>query len=557
MEDLEKLNRNLTIYSDLIDKTNSFINNLDKSGGTYFFRDLKGFFPMFSSFPDDGVVDIDMLRSLKKKLEAKRNEIDSEIMRIKVQSIKSKRDEIPLQVSSVDTISGVKKSVVSNNNQVSRESEVKYLPEEVLDLRNIKSSYDIQKKLNSLGTDIKKYKKAIINNSVDLENIDFHGLDVDYFYCEEFRSLGGVVLSYFSNVGTLNILSSNLEELHVRNCSVKCLKIAQNVKELSLENVSNLENLELPPNLEELYVFNCNIKGLRIPQSVERLWLSNVSDIEKLELPSNLEEFVVSECSVKGLKIPQSVKELSLENLKDFENSELSSNLDDNCTIKGLKIPRNVMKLSLENVSDIENLELLSNLEELYIDSCDIKGLKMPQSVKELTLSNVSNLEDLELPLNLNILDLWDSSVKSLKIPQDVKELFLNYVNNLEDLELPLNLEELYVDNCDVNGLKIPSNLKRISLYNVKGLDLKILESISLNVEIEYRGYDDNIRRYLNDRKKNIANDSITNQLEPVSESSQIVDSELVEKIEKKKKSKSFIVKLFQGITRNQGKNRK
>ena len=301
MEDLEKLNRDLTIYSDLIDKTNRFINNLD-TGGTYFIRDLKGAFPMFSSFPDDGVVDIDTLMSLRKGLEAKMDKINSEIRRIKVQCIKSKRDEILLQVSSVDTESSVKKSVVSNNNQVSGESEVKYLPEEVLDLRNIKYCDEIQKYLSNLGADINKYKKVIIEPADRLSGIDFHGLDVD-LNLESFFSFN---LCNNYNVGQMNILSSNLKTLHVEWCSGKDLKIPQSVKNLVLNHVSNLEDLELPPNLEYLKVNWCSVKGLKRPQSVKELVLNHVSNLEDLKLPSNLEVLKLWDSSVKGLEILQS-----------------------------------------------------------------------------------------------------------------------------------------------------------------------------------------------------------------------------------------------------------
>ena len=993
MEDLEKLNRNLTIYSDLIDKTNRFINNLD-TDGTYFIRDLKDSFPLFSSFPDDGVVDIDTLISLRKWLEAKKDKIDSEIMRIKVQSIKSKRDEIPLQVSSVNPDSSVKKSVVSNNNQVSRESEVKYLPEEVLNLGNLKRCEYVHEYLNSLGSDIKKYKKVIIKTVDGLKNIDFHGLDVDFFHCNEFRSLDGVYLGCFSNVGLLNISSSNLKNLYLEGCSLKDFKIPQSVKDLTLDNVKDIENLELPSNLEELCVWTCSVKGLKIPQSVKELSLYEVSDIENLKLPLNLEYLKVRDCSVKGLEIPQSVKKLDLDSVSDIENLELPSNLeelkvrdcsvkeleipqsvkkldlfevsvlqyldlssnqglilevwscsdedlkilesiplnveidyrgDDNdikeyldvrkkrieannfelanisgeildlrnlksseyvseylnslgtdikkykkvvietvdwladidfhgldvdfhcedfhvlsfcfvsnvgqfnilssnlydlgfhdCSVKGIRIPQSVKRLDLENVSnlenlelpsnleelhlsgrnlkirkipanvknlnlysmfdfenselpsnlntltlwnssvkglkipqgvkmlsllnvrdlenlelplnlenlevkccsvkglkilqsvkrlslyevsDIENLELLSNLEYLKVQNCSVKGLKIPQSVKELNLYSVSDLEYLDLSLNLeylnieycsakdlkmlesiplnveidyrgddndikkyladreeairaNISELFinseelldlrnigsceyvrnylnslgtdikkykkvfiktidglknidfhglnvdfycmysDShlsfeniynvgqmniffsnlenlevkccSVKGLKIPQSVKKLILDSVSNIENLKLPSNLEELKLENCSVKGLIFSSSLERIIFHDVKDLDLRILESIPLNVEIDYRGDDNDIKKYLDDRKEIIiANNSITSQLESVSEpevvfeSSQIADSVLAENIEKKKKSKSFIVKLFQGITRNQGKNKK
>ena len=534
MEDLEKLNRNLSIYSDLIDKTNRFINNLDKSGGTYFIRDLKDSFPTFSSFPDDGVVDIDTLKSLRKWLEAKRDKIDSEIMRIKVQSIKSKRDEIPLQVSSVDPDSSVEKSVVSNNNQVSGETKVKYLPEEVLDLRGIKSSNDIKKYLSNLGADINKYKKVIISNSGYLERIDFHGLDVD-FYC--MHSDSNLVFSRsFLNVGRLNILSSNLIHLFVCDCSLKSLNIPQSVKYLSLSGIRNIKNFELSPYLEVFDVYDCNIKGLKIPQSVKELYLRNVNDIENLELPQNLEKLSVEECSLKDLKIPQSVKELCLRNVSDIENLELPSNLEKlsvvGCSLKDLKILQSVKELFLADVSYIGNLELPSNLEKLSVVECSLKDLKIPQSVKELCLAAVSDIENLELLSNLEKLSVEGCSLKDLKIPASVKLLSLTKISDIENLELLLNLEKLYMDNCNIKTLRIPSNLKKIILFDVNDLDLGILESIPLNVEIDYEGDDNNIKKYFEDR-------------------------ELAGKINKKKKGGSFTVKLFQDIIKNHGKNKK
>ena len=319
-------------------------------------------------------------------------------------------------LSKFDTlpISKIKKLDLSNNSI------------EDIKLTNMKDILSLRLKNNKL-------KEVNLKNNLKLEELDISFNDIKE-------------LSYFSNLTSLDIENTNIEDVIV-NKELKRVNIAST----KFKNIDFIKNLE---NLEDLNIANTNISILDLSKYTNLKTL-NISDtyLDKLNIKDNL--------FLQILKASKAhIKNIDLNSNKDLEIIDLSNNKIEEIDLKSLI---NLKKLNLSN-NKLKTIDLNKNknLISLFLNSNEL--IELDTSIfKDLEILEVgnNNIEKIDLKNNPNLIKLNISSTKIKDINVDnLKNLKSLNISNLNIKEVkPFNIEEVDYSHNSITNMSIFKDL--------------------------------------------------------------------------------------------------
>lgn len=330
-------------------------------------------------------------------------------------------------------------------------------------------------------------------------------------------------LSLNLNILSYPFLSSNLRELYLWNNGVREYTLKQYLKrspvyltrlDLTANELSSLEGINLPPTLEEFIISANNIVSLegpnyseavnlkvldvsvnaitsldpvRLPPSLATLHLSynTISTID-IVLPENLKVLNLSQNllhSIDHIFLPDSLEELYVKenSFKTFETDyfaanynlkllDLSENHIDDLDDLGT-LPDSLQELILDNneidYNDLNNI-FTKDLRKLSMISTGLIALndyKFPQMLRELNLSKneISEIRDVVFGDTKLSLDLSGNKLTQFNLPPDNLQLACvtslnlsdnSFLNGFRDICLPFNLTRLFLSDIRLQTLE-------------------------------------------------------------------------------------------------------
>lgn len=311
------------------------------------------------------------------------------------------------------------------------------------------------------------YLKKLVIEKSNISSLDFVIDNLDYFKTDDYTEYENEFLESASHIGTLAISSTknlkidlpaceidelildyciDIEEINIKNSSVKSIKI---VRETNLDFLANFPNLEVLTlacwTKKPLKVDNLPIKNLTIDAAILELTISNLPNIENLNLencyqvqPFDLKKF----CNLKSLKM----KSLHFSNVETFPLLDLS----DLQYLKSIYLAD--VKFNSINVSNCRNLQKVS-LDTLLISL----NLTNCFSLNQLNLANMPDTiigrperED----LTINILQI-EKEIKTIRNIDALTREQAEYIVNTIELQNYLLIDDEHVLTVLRQALKL------------------------------------------------------------------------------------------------------
>ena len=281
---------------------------------------------------------------------------------------------------------------------------------------------------------------------------------------------------------------------------------AVRVIDLSNQNLTQIQGLDVFPNLNDLNISNnkiTDISNLSTLKNLNFIDFSGNKDITGWKNLTNVYSITARNCNIKDLSGIENIKELTYLDLsenKELVNLQLINqvtNLDslvlENCDLNDISFLNNQNIITLD-ISDNKNI---SNYSVLFSNCTNIQELKIKNNgITDISKLNLSDLNLYGLDLSYNTgLSNFDKlpkvsklvlsncnlgNVESLKEMDSINELDISY-NNINDISPLNNLINLY--NLNVEGnTNISGNLKDTQINELN------INNCNLNNDFDYFG---------------------------------------------------------------------
>ncbi|KAI5950786.1 hypothetical protein KGF54_003860 [Candida jiufengensis] len=313
--------------------------------------------------------------------------------------------------------------------------------------------------------------------------------------------------------------------------------IPHSLRELTLDDINDLNSIKYPLSLRSLSLTNCKISGETLDLSslfqLKELYLNEINDLNSIKLPSALRSLSLTECKISGLILDLSylyqLKKLDLGDVEDLNS---------------IKIPSSLISLSLslcrirDVILDLSYLYQLKNFDSDGIyqyDGRSLENVKLPHSLESICLryfnlqslnisSDYKNLKNFELiecdgsislsytklPPGLEILQIEFSNEATFVLreanflyglsseilfPSTLKILKLT---GMEDIIVGLQLNSPNLEELEIEGASLfnPQGLINESLINLKKLTVILcgstMESVKFPKNLEYLNLQNN-----------------------------------------------------------------
>lgn len=230
-----------------------------------------------------------------------------------------------------------------------------------------------------------------------------------------------------------------------------------------LEGLTNVVNLSIG---EMRSVNNLDILGKLVKLQRLRVHLDKLDDISFL---SNLNSNLISLMLGTGLNNSN----LDIGIIEEFQELESLFLYKINCGYNSLKNMKVLKSLTMNacNIDEFSFLEEtnINNLSVGMMNISDLSSLNGNKKIKKLELQRLSRLSDLDLLSNLPNLEYCNVSnnnhiekVPDMRRCDGIKELIFDCIKNLSDIS-----ELIYIPN-----------IERIEMYQLKLVDLSVIEEI-------------------------------------------------------------------------------
>ncbi|KAL0217441.1 hypothetical protein RCL1_008022 [Eukaryota sp. TZLM3-RCL] len=303
----------------------------------------------------------------------------------------------------------------------------------------------------------------------------------------ELTCLEGIQL--FTGLTTLALNSTNVS-------NVSPLSSLTNLRELDLNstNVSTVSPLSSLTNLRELYLSSTNVSDVSPLSSLTKLTTlglssTNVSDVSPLSSLTKLRELYLSSTNVSDVSPLSSLTKLTtldvdstnvsdvspLSSLTELTTLGLSStNVSDGSPLSSLT-ELTMLGLSSTKVSDVSPLSSLTNLRELYLSSTNVSNVSPLSSLTKLTTlelisTNVSDVSPLSSLTKLTTLDVDSTNVSDVSPLSSLTELTTlglssTKVSNVSPLSGLTELTWLNLKSTNVRNTSCLSHLNQLRVF--------------------------------------------------------------------------------------------
>ena len=259
-----------------------------------------------------------------------------------------------------------------------------------------------------------------------------------------------ILIAQFGTTIATDYVTGGPEKQTLENYLIEhCVDLDQNnvlsdtewasVKQLTLDDTINLNNIEKAVNLKSLWLVGLNLNKL---------------DLSKL---ANLETLQLTSCQLN---------ELNLSGLTHLKNLTFDA---EKCNVMNLNQLTGLKDLAMWNASNLKEIGFsqLSSLETLNLIDCDLTGVDFSSLNKLKNL--IITYSKMELPeQNLNLSSLTQLEKLSIyNYGSGIKQLDISKNNNLYSLDLGNTYD------CDI---KLPEDLSNITYATIASNQIKEID---------------------------------------------------------------------------------